>query len=60
MDKGSWQGTVHGVTGVRHDLVTTEQQQINNKKMNVLKKNGLKFFFKADSSVSLVQSFSRV
>ena len=21
MDKGSWQGTVHGVTGVRHDLV---------------------------------------
>ena len=42
MDKGSWQHTVHGVTRDRHDLVTTEQQQINNKKINVLKKNGLK------------------
>ena len=27
MDKGAWQATVHGVTGVRHALATELQQQ---------------------------------
>ena len=27
MDRGAWWATVHGVTGVRHDSVTEQQQQ---------------------------------
>ena len=29
MDRGAWQATVHGITRVRHDVVT--KQQTNNK-----------------------------
>ena len=28
MDRGAWQATVHGVTRVRHDLVTKERELI--------------------------------
>ena len=28
MDKGAWQAIAHGVTKVRHDLVTEQQQHI--------------------------------
>ena len=27
MDRGAWRATVHGVTRVRHDLATRQQQQ---------------------------------
>ena len=27
MDRGAWQATVHGVTRVRHDLATKQQQE---------------------------------
>ena len=28
MDRGAWQATVHGVTRVRHNLVTKRQQKM--------------------------------
>ena len=27
-DRGAWQATVHGVTGVEHDLETTERDRV--------------------------------
>ena len=35
MDRGAWWATVHGVTGVRHDSVT-EQQQPTGKSLRVM------------------------
>ena len=34
-DRGAWQATVHGVTRVRHDLVTKQQNPIQTKPIYV-------------------------
>ena len=38
MDRGAWQATVHGVTGVRHDLATKPpvMSELANQEMYIL------------------------
>ena len=44
MDKGAWRATVHGISRVRHDLVTKPQQHTHiylSNSQNVVKGNAM-------------------